>query len=122
MAAEIDGELYERYRHGYPVAVLAAVGEALGLTYRDVVVDLGCGMGQVTLPIAGLVGGVIGVDPEPSMLITARRAAQRRKRATCLGSWGMIVTYQSWAECWASIDRRDHDRTGPALDGPSRPV
>jgi SAM-dependent methyltransferase len=77
MAADFDGELYERYRHGYPVEVLAAVGEALELTQCDVVVDLGCGTGQVTLAIAGLVGAVIGVDPEPGMLVTARRAAQR---------------------------------------------
>jgi SAM-dependent methyltransferase len=77
MAAEFDGELYERYRHGYPSEVLAAVGEAFRLTHRDMAIDLGCGTGQVTLPLAGLVGAVIGIDPEPSLLVTARRAAQR---------------------------------------------
>lgn len=77
MAADFDGELYERYRHGYPSEALAAVSDAFGLTHRDVMIDLGCGTGQVTLPLAGFVGAVIGVDPEPGMLVTARRAGQR---------------------------------------------
>ncbi|HEX4722253.1 MAG TPA: class I SAM-dependent methyltransferase [Pseudonocardiaceae bacterium] len=41
---------------------------AFGLTRDDVAVDLGCGTGQLTLPLAERVGSVIGVDPSPDML------------------------------------------------------
>ncbi|MEV4509992.1 methyltransferase domain-containing protein [Dactylosporangium sp. NPDC049525] len=69
---------YARYRRGYPPAVLDALVGAFGLTVDDVVMDLGCGTGQLTLPLAGRVGAVLGVDPEPDMLVLARRAAEQR--------------------------------------------
>ena len=37
--------------------------------------DLGCGTGQLALPMAARVRAVLGVDPEPDMLMRARRAA-----------------------------------------------
>ncbi len=70
-------DLYERYRHGYPPEIVAAVGEAFGLGAVDVAVDLGCGTGQLTLPLAARARAVIGIDPEPDMLTVARRAAER---------------------------------------------
>ena len=68
-------ELYHRYRHGYPEPVIAAIAEVFGLGDGDVTVDLGCGTGQLALPMAGRVRAVLGVDPEPDMLMRARRAA-----------------------------------------------
>ncbi|MDG4798006.1 class I SAM-dependent methyltransferase [Micromonospora sp. WMMD1082] len=67
---------YQRYRRGYPPAVFDALVEAFGLTPEDTVVDLGCGTGQLTLPIAARVRAVVGVDPEPDMLELARQAAR----------------------------------------------
>ena len=52
-----------------------ALADGFGLTSADVVVDLGCGTGQLTLPVAARVRAVIGVDPEPDMLAHGRRAA-----------------------------------------------
>jgi SAM-dependent methyltransferase len=69
-------ELYARFRRGYPPAVVDIVAGHFGLTRADVVVDLGCGTGQLPLPISQRVGAVIGVDPEPDMLTQARRAAE----------------------------------------------
>lgn len=80
MSAGFGGEvaeLYERYRHGYPAEIVAAVVDAFALGLGDVAVDLGCGTGQVALPLAAVVRAVVGVDPEPDMLIVARRAASR---------------------------------------------
>lgn len=71
-------EFYHRYRHGYPGAVLDALAGAFGLTGQDVVVDLGCGTGQLTLPMAARVRAVVGVDPEPDMLNRARQAAREQ--------------------------------------------
>ena len=68
-------EFYHQYRRGYPSAVIDALADAFGLTGEDVVLDLGCGTGQLALPVARRVQAVAGVDPEPDMLARARRAA-----------------------------------------------
>jgi len=70
-------ELYERYRRGYPAEIITAVAGAFALGSGDVVVDLGCGTGQVALALAAVVRAVVGVDPEPDMLMVARRSASR---------------------------------------------
>jgi SAM-dependent methyltransferase len=68
-------DFYHEYRRGYPPAVIDAVVRAFDLTAADIVVDLGCGTGQLTVPLAGRVRAVAGVDPEPDMLRRARQAA-----------------------------------------------
>jgi SAM-dependent methyltransferase len=78
-------DLYDTYRHGYPPAVIDAVADAFGLTARDIAVDLGCGTGQLALPLAGRVRAVLGVDPEPDMIARARRNATERGLANV--SW-----------------------------------
>ncbi|MEV0729346.1 class I SAM-dependent methyltransferase [Polymorphospora sp. NPDC050346] len=70
--------LYETYRRGYPAPVVDAIVDAFALSADDVAVDLGCGTGQLTLPLADRLRAVVGVDPEPDMLTLARRAAARR--------------------------------------------
>jgi SAM-dependent methyltransferase len=67
---------YHRFRHGYPGAVIDALVGAFKLTGQDVTVDLGCGTGQLTLPMARHTRAVIGVDVEPDMLVHARQAAR----------------------------------------------
>jgi SAM-dependent methyltransferase len=67
---------YHRYRHGYPSAVIDALAGAFKLTGQDVTVDLGCGTGQLSLPIARQVRAVIGMDVEPDMLQHAQQAAR----------------------------------------------
>jgi ubiquinone/menaquinone biosynthesis C-methylase UbiE len=69
---------YHKYRRGYPSAAIDVLVEGFGLTRDDIVVDLGCGTGQLTLPIARRVRAVAGVDPEPDMLAHARRAANEQ--------------------------------------------
>lgn len=84
MALGFAGEVadfYHRYRRGYPPAVFDAVVAAFGLTSDDVAIDLGCGTGQVAVPLAERVRAVVGVDPEPDMLARARRAAADRSAA-----------------------------------------
>ena len=69
-------ELYHRYRRGYPAGLIGACIDTFSLTGDDLVIDLGCGTGQLATPIAPHVRAVIGVDPEPDMLFRARSAAQ----------------------------------------------
>ncbi|MFI5609637.1 class I SAM-dependent methyltransferase [Amycolatopsis sp. NPDC051903] len=68
-------EFYHRFRRGYPPAAFDAIAEAFALGEDDVVLDLGCGTGQLTVPMAARVRAVVGMDPSPDMLARARRAA-----------------------------------------------
>ena len=70
--------LYAQYRRGYPPEVVDTVAETFDLGAGDVVLDLGCGTGQLSLALAGRVRAVIGMDPEPDMLTQARQAAEAR--------------------------------------------
>ncbi|WP_435123471.1 class I SAM-dependent methyltransferase [Micromonospora tulbaghiae] len=84
MATGFGGEVatyYARHRRGYPPAVLDALAAAFRLGAEDTVVDLGCGTGQLSLPLADRVGAVIGMDPEPDMLALARRTAVDQRTA-----------------------------------------
>lgn len=66
---------YARYRRGYPPLVLDRLVEVLGLGEHDLVIDVGCGTGQLAVPLATRVRHVLGVDPEPDMLALARSSA-----------------------------------------------
>lgn len=61
--------------------MIDALVAAFTLTRADTVVDLGCGTGQLTIPIAHRVHAVVGVDPEPDMLTRARTAAAEQSVA-----------------------------------------
>lgn len=80
MGTDFSGETatyYARYRRGYPPAAVDAITEAFRLGVDDLVMDLGCGSGQLSVPLAARVRAVVGVDPEPDMLMLARRTALR---------------------------------------------
>ena len=84
MATGFGGEVatyYARHRRGYPPQVVDALAAAFQLGGDDTAVDLGCGTGQLSLPLADRVGAVIGMDPEPDMLTIARRTAADRGTA-----------------------------------------
>lgn len=66
---------YARYRRGYPPQVVDVLVGAFTLDESSVVLDLGCGTGQLTLPLAGVAGSVIGADPQSDMLSLARVSA-----------------------------------------------
>ena len=51
------------------------LAQALQLGPGDVAADIGCGTGQLTIPLAGRVRAVVGMDPEPAMLALAGQAA-----------------------------------------------
>ena len=63
---------YALYRRDVPDALIERVVRAVGLTDHDVVLDLGCGTGQVALPLSHYVDAVLAVDPEPNMLAGLR--------------------------------------------------
>ncbi len=75
---------YARYRPGYPAAMIAHVIERFGLDGTGRLLDLGCGTGQLLIPLAPHVATEFGMDPEPEMLAEAERVAKRARIANAV--------------------------------------
>jgi SAM-dependent methyltransferase len=69
---------YDRGRLPNAPGLADAVEKALGLDGRTRLLDVGCGPGTVTLPLAGLFQEVVGLDADAGMIQEARRLALER--------------------------------------------
>lgn len=67
---------YARYRPDYPEAFLADIVARFHLDGTGRLLDLGCGTGQLAIPLAEHVATAVGMDPEPEMRAEAARRAQ----------------------------------------------
>ena len=65
---------YSRFRFGYPSEAIDAVVRRFCLSESTFVLDLGCGTGQIALPIAQRGIPVYAIDPEVEMLAEGVRA------------------------------------------------
>jgi SAM-dependent methyltransferase len=63
---------YAAHRRGYPEPVVDLLVKTLGLPRSAFVLDLGCGTGQLTVPLARHFSRVVGADPSADMLALAR--------------------------------------------------
>ena len=63
---------YVAHRPRYSPELFPLLADRLGLDGSATVLDLGCGPGTLTVPLAAWCGRVIGVDPGPGMLDLAR--------------------------------------------------
>ena len=63
---------YAEHRRGYPAPVVDLLARTLDLPPDAYVLDLGCGTGQLTVPLADRYERVVGADPSPDMLALAR--------------------------------------------------
>ena len=66
---------YARYRVAYPPELFAHIADAFGLDGCGRLLDLGCGTGQLTIPLSRCFEQTIGLDPSAEMLQEARRQA-----------------------------------------------
>jgi SAM-dependent methyltransferase len=66
---------YARYRPGYPAREVDRLADLVGLDRSSTVIDIGCGTGQLTIPLAERAGTVIAVDPLAEMLEAGRARA-----------------------------------------------
>ncbi|MBY8863471.1 class I SAM-dependent methyltransferase [Nocardia sp. CA2R105] len=69
---------YARYRSGYPPELFQHLGTRFSLDGTQQALDLGCGTGQIALPLAAYVGRVLAIDPESGMLTEGQRLAEDR--------------------------------------------
>ncbi len=68
-----DAELYDRCRPGYPPPLFTDLATLAGLGPNARVLEIGCGTGQATLPLARLGCTVVAMDLSPDMAAIARR-------------------------------------------------
>jgi SAM-dependent methyltransferase len=68
-------QYYTKGRLPYAEGLADALHTALGLDGHGRLLDVGCGPGVVTLRLAHLFDHVVGLDPDPDMLVEAERLA-----------------------------------------------
>ncbi|WP_330348037.1 class I SAM-dependent methyltransferase [Streptomyces sp. NBC_00582] len=68
---------YERGRMPYAPGFGESLARVLGLDGRGRLLDVGCGPGIVTLPLARFFTEAVGLDPDEDMLAEAARRARR---------------------------------------------
>lgn len=68
-----DAELYDRARPGYPPAAIDDLAELTGLRPGSHVLEIGCGTGRLTTPLAERGCRVTAVELGPEMAAVARR-------------------------------------------------
>lgn len=72
---------YARYRPGYPQVFFDDLVQRFHPDGTGRLLDLVCGTGQLTLPLAEHVTEAVGMDPEPEMLAEAARQAHAARVA-----------------------------------------
>lgn len=73
---EATASYYSRYRRGYPPEAIEALVRRFDLDSSTRVLDLGCGTGQIAIPLAKRGISIIAVDPDVEMLVEGLRAEQ----------------------------------------------
>lgn len=67
---------YARFREGYPEEFFDLIKRKFNLLSGDRVLDLGCGTGQIAIPICAFVKQVVAMDPEPEMVAEGKNQAE----------------------------------------------
>ena len=70
---------YARYARRYSPAVVDRLATWLNVGRGDLVLDLGCGSGQLSLPLSSRVRHILGMDAAADMLTLARAAAAEKE-------------------------------------------
>src|SRR5882757_1437881 len=72
-----SARFYPVGRVAYPPELAERLADALHLDGSGRLLDIGCGPGSLTLPMAHLFAEAVGIDADPSMLAEAARQADR---------------------------------------------
>src|SRR5690348_10946931 len=90
-----DAELYDRWRPTYPPQLFTDLATLAGLGPHARVLEIGCGTGQATLPLAQRGCTVVAMDLSPDMVRIARRN---------LGQFPKVTVIASAFEDWQPAD------------------
>lgn len=90
---------YRQGRNPYAPTLAEALAKHLQLDGRGRLLDVGCGPGSIALLFAHLFESVVGLDPDPGMLIEAQRAAVENQ-----------IAHASWPRC---VPRNSPRRLAP---------
>ncbi|MFI6071617.1 class I SAM-dependent methyltransferase [Actinoplanes sp. NPDC051343] len=101
---------YRRGRLPYAPGFAAAIAEELALDGRGRLLDVGCGPGTVTVPLAPWFAEVVGLDPDGGMLAEAARqgvtdARWVRARAEDLPAGLGVFRVVTFAQSFHWVDR-----------------
>jgi ubiquinone/menaquinone biosynthesis C-methylase UbiE len=72
-------EYYSKYRPSIPSEVIDVIVKHFDVEQSDRVLDLGCGTGQVALAMEGRCGAMVCLDPDPKMLVQAKKVTKNSK-------------------------------------------
>jgi ubiquinone/menaquinone biosynthesis C-methylase UbiE len=92
---------YYHLRAPYAPEALDYVCEAFGLDARSRVLDLGCGIGTLTIPFSRKVGAVLAVDRNPAMLAEGKRRGDAERRANI--TW-LCMTAEAVTDALGMVD------------------
>jgi ubiquinone/menaquinone biosynthesis C-methylase UbiE len=67
---------YAQFRPKYPKSVFEFITRRFSLERNARILDLGCGTGNASLPLATIVGEIIAMDPDPDMIAVGREIAE----------------------------------------------
>lgn len=81
-----DAELYDRCRPAYPHPLFTDLAVLADLGPHARVLEIGCGTGQATLPLAQLGCHVVAMDLSPDMAAVARRNLARFPNVTVVAA------------------------------------
>jgi SAM-dependent methyltransferase len=90
-------QLYDRVRPGYPEELFADLATITGVDHGSSVLEVGCGTGQATRPLAARVGSVTAVEPGAAMATLARQRT---------ATFGNVDVEESTFEDWDDRGRR----------------
>jgi ubiquinone/menaquinone biosynthesis C-methylase UbiE len=69
-------DYYAKYRPKYPRVIFDKIVETFRPIDSDTLLDLGCGTGEIALPLASRFKKVLAWDPDPEMLKLAKQKAE----------------------------------------------
>jgi SAM-dependent methyltransferase len=108
-------ELYDKARAGYSDAIVDEVLDFAGQRMASPALEIGAGTGKATVAFAARGLEILALEPDPSMVVVARRNCQRfpavRIEVTTFENWtvlpsrfGLVLSAQAWH--WVDPDVR----------------
>jgi SAM-dependent methyltransferase len=84
-------ELYNRARPGYPAELVAELAKLAGIKAGSRVLEVGCGTGQLTVPLAKHGCEIVAIDIGANMAALARRNLARYRSVQV-----MVAAFEEW--------------------------